>query len=167
MFQDLNRKLHHAEKDRESPASDSKVTHQDILIFIHFHRFSWACRTKWKKSYRNNIRGNANAKTKVLGVKWPYETTRDLCIELRLSLPGGHLNKDVFSSFLQSVRWSVSSGGSDKTNHSVSVYIHLTISKFTACGWDTPSDIITLASWGIMSLNEDMTMTFFRKSPVM
>ena len=25
MFQDLNRKLHHAEKDRESPASDSKV----------------------------------------------------------------------------------------------------------------------------------------------
>ena len=26
-------------------------------------------------------------------------------------------------SFLQSVRWSVSSGGSDKTNHSVSVYL--------------------------------------------
>lgn len=70
MFQDLNRKLHHAEKDRESPASDSKVTHQDILIIIHFHRFSRACGTKLeKKSYRNNIRGNANVKTKILGVK--------------------------------------------------------------------------------------------------
>uniref|UniRef100_A0A8C2ZN93 Adhesion G protein-coupled receptor B1 n=1 Tax=Cyclopterus lumpus TaxID=8103 RepID=A0A8C2ZN93_CYCLU len=53
MFQDLNRKLHHAEKDRESPASDSK-----------------------------------------------------------------------------SVRWSVSSGGSDKTNHSVSVYIQTHNLKF-------------------------------------
>uniref|UniRef100_A0A4W4FL01 Adhesion G protein-coupled receptor B1b n=1 Tax=Electrophorus electricus TaxID=8005 RepID=A0A4W4FL01_ELEEL len=28
MFQDLNRKLHHGEKDRESPASDSKVSHK-------------------------------------------------------------------------------------------------------------------------------------------
>uniref|UniRef100_A0A672NRB6 Adhesion G protein-coupled receptor B1 n=1 Tax=Sinocyclocheilus grahami TaxID=75366 RepID=A0A672NRB6_SINGR len=28
MFQDLNRKMHHAEKDRESPASDSKVSRQ-------------------------------------------------------------------------------------------------------------------------------------------
>lgn len=37
MFQDLNRKLHHAEKDRESPASDSKVTHNDITLIIHFH----------------------------------------------------------------------------------------------------------------------------------
>lgn len=30
MFQDLNRKLHHAEKDRESPASDSKVTYNHV-----------------------------------------------------------------------------------------------------------------------------------------
>ena len=37
MFQDLNRKLHHAEKDsRESPASDSKVNHhnEDFVIVI-------------------------------------------------------------------------------------------------------------------------------------
>ena len=36
MFQDLNRKLHHAEKDRESPASDSKVNHhnKDFVIVI-------------------------------------------------------------------------------------------------------------------------------------
>lgn len=38
MFQDLNRKLHHAEKDRESPASDSKVTHHDDMLILHFHR---------------------------------------------------------------------------------------------------------------------------------
>lgn len=44
-------------------------------------------------------------------------------------LPLDHLNKDVSSSFLQSVRWSVSSGGSDKTNHSVSVYIQPHIPK--------------------------------------
>lgn len=41
MFQDLNRKLHHAEKDRESPASDSKVTY-DIMLIIHFHRHSFS-----------------------------------------------------------------------------------------------------------------------------
>ena len=36
MFQDLNRKLHHAEKDRESPASDTKVNHhnKDLAIVI-------------------------------------------------------------------------------------------------------------------------------------
>lgn len=48
MFQDLNRKLHHAEKDRESPASDSKVTHS--LLIIHVLRFSKKCRTKQIKS---------------------------------------------------------------------------------------------------------------------
>lgn len=41
MFQDLNRKLHHAEKqDRESPASDSKVKdHIEIYftVYIKIH----------------------------------------------------------------------------------------------------------------------------------
>lgn len=41
MFQDLNRKMHHAEKDRESPASDSKVTICHALITrFHPHLFS-------------------------------------------------------------------------------------------------------------------------------
>uniref|UniRef100_A0A8C2ZNE0 Adhesion G protein-coupled receptor B1 n=1 Tax=Cyclopterus lumpus TaxID=8103 RepID=A0A8C2ZNE0_CYCLU len=43
MFQDLNRKLHHAEKDRESPASDSKVTyHHYMMLIIHVHRHSFS-----------------------------------------------------------------------------------------------------------------------------
>lgn len=57
------------------------------------------------------------------------KTTNNLYIELWLALASVHLNKGVFSSFLQSVRWSVSSGGSDKTNHSVSVYIQPHILK--------------------------------------
>lgn len=40
MLQDLNRKLHHAEKDRESPASDSKVT--PTIFPSGFYR-------KWRK----------------------------------------------------------------------------------------------------------------------
>lgn len=32
MFQDLNRKMHHAEKDRESPASDSKVSKRTARV---------------------------------------------------------------------------------------------------------------------------------------
>jgi len=41
MFQDLNRKHHHAEKDRESPASDSKVTHHHHMrLTTHLHRHS-------------------------------------------------------------------------------------------------------------------------------
>lgn len=39
MFQDLNRKLHHAEKDRESPASDSKVRNHDVT-HLHAHYVS-------------------------------------------------------------------------------------------------------------------------------
>lgn len=38
MFQDLNRKLHHADKDRESPASDSKVTYHANIINIHLQK---------------------------------------------------------------------------------------------------------------------------------
>lgn len=44
MFQDLNRKLHHAEKDRESPASDSKVIigiFHSPPISIHIHYLRW------------------------------------------------------------------------------------------------------------------------------
>lgn len=41
MFQDLNRKMHHAEKDRESPASDSKVTICRVFVTcFHQHSFS-------------------------------------------------------------------------------------------------------------------------------
>lgn len=55
MFQDLNRKLHHAEKDRESPASDTKVTHLDKLLISHFHRFlSRKCIAKKKKMKRKS-----------------------------------------------------------------------------------------------------------------
>lgn len=56
MFQDLNRKLHHAEKDRESPASDSKVTHCSIsLLIIHFHRFSRKHEKRNSKKKKTNI----------------------------------------------------------------------------------------------------------------
>lgn len=41
MFQDLNRKLHHAEKDRESPASDSKVTYREIMLTVHFRKINF------------------------------------------------------------------------------------------------------------------------------
>lgn len=47
-------------------------------------------------------------------------------------------------SFLQSVRWSVSSGGSDKTNHSVSVLVYIqphTNVKFTAYRWHRLSNM--------------------------
>lgn len=37
MFQDLNKRLHHAEKDRESPASDSKVRSHSETVTIHSH----------------------------------------------------------------------------------------------------------------------------------
>lgn len=74
MFQDLNRKLHHAEKDRESPASDSKVTHYiSILLIIHFHRFSRKCRTKQilkkKKSNGKHNGGNSNVTKRFFDVK--------------------------------------------------------------------------------------------------
>lgn len=62
MFQDLNRKLHHAEKDRESPASDTKVAHE--LLVSHFYSFlSRKCIAKKKKMTRksSNLRIIAEA----------------------------------------------------------------------------------------------------------
>lgn len=50
MLQDLNRKLHHAEKDRESPASDSKVT---ATIFLSGFYRKWR---KKKNSGKNKLR---------------------------------------------------------------------------------------------------------------
>lgn len=38
MLQDLNRKVHHAEKDRESPASDSKVSRQTRRLCVELIR---------------------------------------------------------------------------------------------------------------------------------
>lgn len=119
MLQDLNRKLHYAEKDRESPASDSKVKTND----------NWGgCRGRGEKKREKKTETKTEAMKgwnifDLYIKKIPNNTTNHLYIELQIALPSGHLNKDVFSSFLQSVRWSVSSGGSDKTNHSVSVYI--------------------------------------------
>uniref|UniRef100_A0A7N6FDC0 G-protein coupled receptors family 2 profile 2 domain-containing protein n=1 Tax=Anabas testudineus TaxID=64144 RepID=A0A7N6FDC0_ANATE len=56
MFQDLNRKLHHAEKDRESPASDSKVTYHDNML-LPFPKTSTSrkCRAKQIKSKKRSI----------------------------------------------------------------------------------------------------------------
>lgn len=67
-------------------------------------------------------------------------------------------------SFLQSVRWSVSSGGSDKTNHSVSVYIQTHNLKFVLPINPTHNQILHLPQGGIISPN----ITFIiRKSPLM
>lgn len=52
MFQDLNRKLHHAEKDRESPASDSKVNHQEEPPSSHPDQKK---KTKQKKKKKKNL----------------------------------------------------------------------------------------------------------------
>lgn len=76
MFQDLNRKLHHAEKDRESPASDSKVTYQDILLVIHFHRHSFSGIADPKMG--NIKEAIYNAKRDYVMVEGPYKTTSDV-----------------------------------------------------------------------------------------
>lgn len=130
MFQDLNRKLHHAEKDRESPASDTKVTHLDELLVSHSHRFLCRkCRAKKREKdkkiikFENHSRGNSDVWGKKNQIKAICADTFG-CHHLEVIWIRMHF----LPSFLQSVRWSVSSGGSDKTNHSVSVYIqpHMT-----------------------------------------
>lgn len=57
MFQDLNRKLHHAEKDRESPASDSKVRNHDVIVVTHLHAHyvSGIEKTQINGKYRGNV----------------------------------------------------------------------------------------------------------------
>lgn len=102
MFQDLNRKLHHAEKDRESPASDTKVAHLDELIVSHFHSFFLSRKCLPKKEnekkiikFENHSRGNSDV--------WKKKKQSNLCGYLWLPSPGGHLNKDAFSSFLLTV----------------------------------------------------------------
>lgn len=58
MFQDLNRKLHHAEKDRESPASDSKVS----LVLLPKGIFEFvSCPEKKKMHKKYGSRGKENA----------------------------------------------------------------------------------------------------------
>lgn len=72
MFQDLNRKLHHAEKDRESPASDSKVRNHDVIVVTHLHAHyvSGIEKTQINGKYRGNV--IAKKKKRLRGVKMTF-----------------------------------------------------------------------------------------------
>lgn len=97
----------------------------NILLIIHLHRFSRKCRTKQIKSQTQNIKEAILMLKKILWCK--NDPIKQPVIFVLIY--GCHYLEVIWirmyflPSFLQSVRWSVSSGGSDKTNHSVSVYI--------------------------------------------
>lgn len=110
MFQDLNRKLHHAEKDRESPASDSKVNNQSDPLSSHPDQ---------EKKKKKNIKFENPSEAILMFGRKKQKQNKQWFVQIPLL--ARVIRMHSLPSLLQSVRWSVSSGGSDKTNHSVSV----------------------------------------------
>lgn len=88
MFQDLNRKLHHAEKDRESPASDTKVKHQGRTT-----------QPPSRLEEKEQKKGKKNKFEHPLQRQKNKSKTAVICADTF----GCPCNKDAFSSFLVTV----------------------------------------------------------------
>lgn len=135
MLQDLNRKLHHAEKDRESPASDSKVKPMEMWRKCREKNKFWREKTETKTEAMKVLKKKSKQTIKPLIICLLNDSDRDL--------QASWIRMYFLPSF--SLWDGVCLQGEVTKQTTVWVFIYnLTFSNFTRA--DTPSHMIPLAS---------------------